>query len=82
MLGERTRELLDRARGPLCEAVAVNFGTEHGPWLIPLRFFELGGEVAFDNLVVKDAAEAMRIRGPIAVQIHDLPPGTEIRLIT
>lgn len=48
--------------------------------LLPLRFFELGGEVSFDNLVVKDAAEAMRARGPIATQLHDLPPGTEIHL--
>lgn len=48
--------------------------------LIPLQFFELGGEVSFDNLVVRDAAEAMRIRGPIAVQIRDLPPGAEIRI--
>lgn len=48
--------------------------------LVPLKFFELGGEVSFDNLMVKDAVEAMRARGPIAVQIRDLPPGTEIHL--
>lgn len=48
--------------------------------LIPLKSFELGGEVSLDNLKVKDAVEAMRIRGPIAVQLHDLTPGTEINL--
>ncbi|WP_019853100.1 hypothetical protein [Actinopolyspora mortivallis] len=53
---------------------------EPGQRLVPLKFFEFGGEVSFDNLVVKDAVEAMRVRGPIAVQIHDLPPGSEIRL--
>jgi hypothetical protein len=48
--------------------------------LVPLRFFVMGGEVSFDNLVVKDSVEAMIIRGPIASQIHDLPPGSTIRL--
>jgi hypothetical protein len=48
--------------------------------LIPLKFFELGGEVSLENLMVKDSVEAMRARGPIAVQIHDLPPGTEVHL--
>ena len=27
-----------------------------------------------------EQVEAMRIRGPIAVQLHDLTPGTEINL--
>lgn len=48
--------------------------------LIPLKALELGGEVSFDNLAVKDSVEAMRARGPVAVQIRDLPPGTEIHL--
>lgn len=48
--------------------------------LIPLRFFELGGKVSFDNLVVKDAVEAMRIRGPIATQLQNLPAGSEVHL--
>lgn len=38
--------------------------------LLPLRFFELGGEVSLDNLKVVDAVEAMRLRGPIAVQLR------------
>jgi len=48
--------------------------------LLPLRFLVLGGELELENLVVKDAAEAMRIRGPIAQQLHDLPDGAEIHL--
>lgn len=50
--------------------------------LVPLRFFELGGEVSLDNLKVADSVEAMRIRGPIAARIHDLPPGTDITIET
>lgn len=56
---------------------------QHGPLtpdqrLIPQQLFALGGEYSLDNLLVKDAAEAMRIRGPIAAQIHDLPDGAEV----
>ncbi|MFJ6672014.1 SMI1/KNR4 family protein [Actinosynnema sp. NPDC091369] len=59
-------------RGPL----------EFGQRLLPSRPIALGGEVAFDDLVVKDAAEALLIRGPIARQLHDLPPGATVRLST
>ncbi|MCE6997996.1 SMI1/KNR4 family protein [Saccharothrix sp. S26] len=60
---------------------------EHGPLepaqrLLPRRPFVLGGAVSFDNLLVKDAAEAMVIRGPIARGLHDLPPGATVRLST
>jgi hypothetical protein len=48
--------------------------------LLPLQLIALGGELALDNLVVREAAEAMRIRGPIAQQLHDLPDGAEINL--
>lgn len=50
--------------------------------LLPLRLFVGGGSYDFDNLTVKDAATAMRIRGPIAQQLHDLPEGTVVRLST
>jgi hypothetical protein len=53
---------------------------DHGQRLVPYRFFVLGGRYELPNLVAKDAATCMRIRGPIASQIHDLPDGTEIRL--
>jgi hypothetical protein len=46
--------------------------------LVPLKFFVAGGGYEFDNLVVRDAATAMRIRGPIAQQIHDAPDGATI----
>ncbi|TLS41952.1 SMI1/KNR4 family protein [Streptomyces montanus] len=48
--------------------------------LIPLAFFVAGGGYEFDNLVVRDAVTAMRIRGPIAQQITGLPDGANIRL--
>ncbi|TDQ05299.1 SMI1/KNR4 family protein [Labedaea rhizosphaerae] len=48
--------------------------------LLPRQLIILGGEVAFDNLIVSDAAKAMRVRGPIAKQIHDVPDGTRIRI--
>jgi hypothetical protein len=48
--------------------------------LIPLNFFIGGGSYDFDNLVVRDAATAMRIRGPIAQQVHDLPDGATLRI--
>jgi hypothetical protein len=48
--------------------------------LIPLQFIALGGELTLDNLIVREAAEAMRIRGPIAQQLHDLPNDAEITL--
>jgi len=57
-----------------------NGALEHGQRLVPYRFFVLGGGYELSNLVAKDAATCMRIRGPIARQIHDLPDGTEIRL--
>ncbi|MFF7051937.1 hypothetical protein ACFY94_26665 [Streptomyces griseorubiginosus] len=47
---------------------------------MPLRFFVGGGGYDFDNLVVKDAVTAMRIRGPVAQRIHGVPDGTIIRL--
>ncbi len=57
-------------RGPL----------DPGERLVPLTFFVAGGGYDFDNLVVRDAVTAMRIRGPIAQQIHDLPDGATIRI--
>lgn len=48
--------------------------------LIPRQLLVLGGELTLENLVAKDAAECMRIRGPIAHQIQDLPDGATISL--
>jgi ankyrin repeat protein len=49
--------------------------------LIPWTFLVFGGEVVHENLTVKDAVEAMRVRGPIAAATRDLPPGSAIKLI-
>jgi hypothetical protein len=48
--------------------------------LVPLQFFVAGGGYDFDNFAVRDAVTAMRIRGPIAQQVHNLPEGATIRL--
>jgi len=48
--------------------------------LVPLQPFVGGGDYGFENLSVKDAAVAMRIRGPVAQQLRDLPVGSTIRL--
>jgi hypothetical protein len=47
--------------------------------LIPLRFFVTGGTYDFANVKVEDAVTAMRIRGPVARQVHDLPDGARIK---
>ncbi|WP_042407777.1 hypothetical protein [Streptacidiphilus carbonis] len=47
--------------------------------LVPLTFFIGGGSYDFDNFVARDSVTAMRIRGPIAQQVHDLPDGATIR---
>jgi len=48
--------------------------------LVPVQLFVLGGAFALDNLFVRDAVTAMRIRGPIAEQIAGLPDGASIVL--
>ena len=48
--------------------------------LVPVQFLVLGGAVALDNLVVRDAVTAMRIRGPVANQIASLPDGAHVQL--
>jgi hypothetical protein len=50
--------------------------------LLPLRLFVLGGDYDDDNLVPRDAVTAMRVRGPLARRLHDLPDGTPVRLTT
>ncbi|MYT68381.1 DUF2625 family protein [Streptomyces sp. SID8367] len=64
---------------------AYAFQKENGPLepddrLIPRRFFVAGGGYDFDNFKVVDAVTAMRIRGPIAQQVFDLPDGATLRL--
>jgi hypothetical protein len=54
---------------------------EHEQRLIPLQMFTMGGTYDFDNLVAKDAVTCMRIRGPLAQTIHDLPDGAQVHLM-
>lgn len=60
------------ARSPRCLA--------HDPRLIPLRFFTLGGTYEDDNLAVKEAAQCMRIRGPLAQTLYSLPDGAHFHM--
>jgi hypothetical protein len=41
--------------------------------------FVTGGSFAIDNLALIDAAQGMRSRANLAVQIKDLPDGTKIQ---
>ena len=47
--------------------------------LIARRFFVTGGGFTLDNLKAENSVVAMRIRGPIARQIHDMPDGAQIQ---
>lgn len=55
-------------------------GLEMNQRLVPLTLFMLGGAYDQDNLVPRDAVEGMKIRGPLAVKLRDLPDGTTIKL--
>jgi hypothetical protein len=55
---------------------------DHGERLLPKRPFIFGVEYTADNLVVSDAVTAMRVRGPIARQVYDLPDGAAVTLAT
>ncbi len=59
----------------------IHGALEHTTRLIPLRFFTLGGSYDHDNIVVRDAVTCMRIRGPLARQMHDLPDGARVNLM-
>ncbi len=46
----------------------------------PWRLFTLGGTYEDDNLTVKEAAQCMRIRGPLAQTLHALPDGADFHM--
>ena len=52
--------------------------------LLHKQFLLLGGEHAADIIVVRDAVDCMRVRGPIAiaVAVKGLPDATEVRFET
>lgn len=86
-LDDWARWLLSDLDHHAVRSFATGWQDRHGPLdydqrLIPRQFFVLGGTYDDDNLVAADAATAMRIRGPLARQLHGLADGTTIRLTT
>lgn len=64
---------------PLAHQWQLQYGPlPQGQRLNPKRPFVMGGAYAVENLTPVDAAEGMKFRGEIAVQIHDLPDGATI----
>jgi hypothetical protein len=65
------------------QPLAHEWQVAHGPLaprdrLVARTPFVGGGAYEIENLVAVDAARGMRIRGPLAQQIHDLPDGASI----
>lgn len=63
--------------------IAHEWQRAHGPLaprdrLVARTPFVGGGAYDVENLIAVDAARGMRIRGPLARQIHDLPDGASI----
>lgn len=86
-LDEWASWLLDDLDVHGCRAYAAAWQDQFGPLgysqrLIPWRFFTFGGTYDFGNLTAKDSARCMRIRGPFAQRIHELPQGARITLST
>ena len=73
---------LDRhgARGFAREWQHRNGPLGYSDRLVPRRFFVLGGTYDDDNLAARNAVQGMRVRGPVAQHLHDLPDGTTVRL--
>ena len=71
LTGQPLAHVWQRKNGPLPE----------GGRLVPRIPFVLGGEFAVDNLVLMDAEKAMRMRGNLARQIHNLPDGAQIHFV-
>jgi hypothetical protein len=63
--------------------LAHEWQTRNGPIkprarLIPKTPFVLGGDFTIENLFLLEAAQAMRSRANLAIQIRDLPDGTNV----
>jgi hypothetical protein len=66
---------------PLAHAWQQQYGRlRSGERLIPRVLFMLGGDYSVENLVARDAALGMQIRGPIAALTRHVPDGARIRL--
>ena len=88
-LGESLEEwaawLLDDPDGHGTASLALAWQRSHRALepkerLIPRLLLVAGGDLALTNLMAAESDRAMRIRGPIAKQVHELPPGTTVRL--
>jgi hypothetical protein len=65
--------------------LAHQWQLNHGPLagglrLLPKKLFVMGGEFAVENLYPLDSVEGMRFRGSIAVQIHNLSDGEQVKI--
>lgn len=58
---------------------SVNGRLPAGSRLVPKVPFVLGGEFSVSNLYLLDARESMRMRAGLAIQIRDLPDGSQIQ---
>jgi hypothetical protein len=64
---------------PLARAWQLRHGSlPAGARLVPKLPFVVGGEFSVDNLFVLEAAESMRQRAEIALQIQNLPEGASV----
>lgn len=48
--------------------------------LVPRKPFVLGGEFTVENLAALDSIESMKFRGDLAVQLRDIPDGSDVQL--
>lgn len=63
----------------LAHAWQQQYGPLHaGKRLLPKIPFALGGHYDVSNLFEEDAVQGMHVRGSLAVQIRDLPDGTQV----
>lgn len=65
--------------------LAHEWQLQHGPIpenhrLIPVQFFVAGGEYELSNLKLVEASRGMRIRGPFAQYIKNLPDGAQVEV--
>lgn len=77
------QRILDEYEVVTAQPIAHEWQARNGPIpfrhrLIPITPFVLGGAFEPGNLVAMDALAAMRLRADLALQIKNLPDGTEV----